>query len=92
MADGQEGDQPPPEVTREIPFHALGSDRKCQAFLTESDIMHKSSAIRVRISTVVFVVRASLMPAAHECIFPVLRYIVRQCVMIYFVFLHHFLF
>ena len=72
-ADGQEGDQSPPEATREIPFHALGAHRKSRAFCAEFDIMHKSSAISARISTVISVVRASLRPAAYECIFPAFR-------------------
>ena len=59
----------PPEATREIPFYALGAHRKSRAFCAEFNIMHKSSAIRAHISTVVVVVRASLMIAAHECIF-----------------------
>ena len=81
---GWSGRRPsPPEATREIPFHALGAHRKSRAFCAEFDIMHKSSAIRARISTVVFVVRASLRPAAHECIFPALRYVLQRCVTIY---------
>ena len=83
-ADGQEGDQSPPEATKEIPFHTLGGNRKSRAFLAEFDMMHKYSAIRAHISTVRFVVRASLRPAANECIFPASRYVLRRCVMIFF--------
>ena len=52
----------------EIPFHALKSHRKSRAFRAEFDIMHKFLAVHARNSTVVFVVRTSLRPAAHECI------------------------
>ena len=91
-ADGHEDDNSPPEITRETPFHALVAHGKCRAFRAEFDIMHKSSAIRARISTVVVVVRASPMLAAHECIFSALRYVMRRCLTIYFVFSRHFLF
>ena len=63
-ADFQEGDQSHPEATREIPFHAMRAHRKSRAFRAEFDIMYKSSAISGRISTVVFVVRAS----GHRCL------------------------
>ena len=50
---GQEGDLSPPEATRKIPFHALGAHSKSRAFRAEFDIMHKSLAIRARISPLV---------------------------------------
>ena len=84
VSDGQEGAHPPSEITREIPFHALEAHRKSRAFRIEFDIMRKSLAICGRISTEVFVVRASLRPAAYECIFHALRCILRRCVTIFF--------
>ena len=78
--------QSPPGATRENPFHALGVHKKSRVFRTEFDIMLTSSAIRAPISTVAFVVRASLRPAAHVCIFLALRYVLRRCVTIFFIF------
>ena len=45
----------------------FGSPQKISSFCAEFNIMHKSSAIRARISTVVLVVQASLRPAAYVC-------------------------
>ena len=67
---GWSGKRPsPPEATREIPFHALGARGKCRACRAKFDIMHKSSAIRARISTVVIIVRASLCLPHTSAIF-----------------------
>ena len=86
VSDGQEGAQSPPQVTREIRFHALRSHRERRAFRAEFGIERNSSALLARISKVTFVGRALPRLAAPECIYHALRCVLRRCPAKYFAF------